>query len=87
METFERAADALGVHLPAAHTILPEAHALPGGPIDVHVVSPRADVDGGQGGLVTRVGAAQIRRAGEHDDGGGGRARSGPQTRSRSGLR
>jgi hypothetical protein len=67
METFERAADALGIHPPAARTSLAEAHASPGGPIDVHVISQGADVDGGQGGLVTCVGAAQIRRAGDHD--------------------
>ena len=67
METFERAADALGIHPPAARTSLPEAHASPGSPIDVHVISQGADMDGGQGGLVTRVGAAQIRRAGDHD--------------------
>jgi len=67
METFERAADALGIHPPAARTSLPEAHASPGGPMDVHVISQGADADGGQGGLVTRVGTAQIRGEGDHD--------------------
>ena len=66
LETFERAADALGIHPAAARTSLPEAHASPGGPIDVHLISQGADMDGGHGALVTRVGAAQFRRAGDH---------------------
>jgi len=65
METFERAAGALGIHPPAAHASLPEAHASSGGPIDVHLISQ--GTDGGRGVLVTRVGGAQIRRADDHD--------------------
>lgn len=52
----DRAADALGIHPPAARVSLREAHASPGGPVDVHVDSS----DGSQGGLVARVGAAQL---------------------------
>ncbi len=67
LEAFERAADAVGIHPPAARTSVPEAHASPDGLIDVHVISQGADGDGGQGGLVTRVGAARIWRADGHD--------------------
>lgn len=63
MERLTRAADAIGMHPPAARTSLPDAHASQDGPIDVHVISQGTDLDGGQDGLVTRVGAAQIRPA------------------------
>jgi hypothetical protein len=78
METFGRAAGAVGIHPPAAHASLPEAHTSPGGPIDVHVVSQGTDGDGGQGGLVTRVGAAQIWRADGHDAAAAGNVLAGP---------
>jgi hypothetical protein len=57
VQAAERAADALGIHPPAARASVPEAHTSPGGPIDVHVDT----VDGGQSGLVARVGTAQLR--------------------------
>ncbi len=55
----ERAADALGIHPPAARASLREAHTSPGGPIDVHVDT----VDSSQSGLVAHVGAAKLRGA------------------------
>ena len=55
----ERAAGALGIRPPAARASLPEAHTSPGGPIDVHVDT----VEGGQSGLVARVGTARLRGA------------------------
>ncbi len=56
----ESAAAALGVHPPAARVSLREACMSPDGPVDVHLVSRDADADGSPGGLVTRVGAAQL---------------------------
>ena len=61
----ERAADALGIHPPAARASLLQARTSPDGPIDVHLVSQDADADDSPGGLVTRVGAAQLRREGD----------------------
>jgi hypothetical protein len=59
----ERAAGALGIHPFAAGASLPD------GPVDVHLVSPDADAGGNPSGLVTRVGAARLRReAGPGDD-------------------
>jgi hypothetical protein len=55
----ERAADALGIHPPAARASLPEAHTSPGGPVDVHVDT----AGGGQSGLVARVGTARLHGA------------------------
>jgi hypothetical protein len=66
--SFERAAGALGIHLPAAYAGAREARTSLGGPIDVHLISDGADADVGQGGLVARVGVAQLRLTG--DDGG-----------------
>lgn len=63
---FERGA-ALGLHPPAAYGGVREAHAALGGPIDVHLVSDGADADAGQGGVVARVGAAQLRLPGDQD--------------------
>jgi hypothetical protein len=57
---FERAADALGIHPPAARASVPESHASPGGPIDVHLDSSSAGLDDSQAGLVARVGAAWL---------------------------
>lgn len=65
---FERAAGALGIHPPAAYAGAREARTSLGGPIDVHLISDGADADVGQGGLVARVGVAQLRLTG--DDGG-----------------
>ncbi len=62
----ERAADALGIHPPAARISLREARASPDGPIDVHLVSQDADAGGNPSGLVTRVGAARLRPAAHH---------------------
>lgn len=59
LASYQRAADAISLHPPAADV-------SPDDPIDVHVISEGTDVDGGQGGLVTRVGAARIRRAAGH---------------------
>ena len=64
---WEAAAAALGIHPPAARVSLREARISPDGPIDVHLVSQNAVADGSQGGLVTRVGAAQLPREAHHD--------------------
>lgn len=61
LEPVKRAVDALGMHPPVAHTSLAEAHASPDGPIDVHLISQGDDIDGGWGGLITGVGAAQAK--------------------------
>jgi hypothetical protein len=58
---FERAADALGVHPPAARTSCQDAQASLAGPIDVHLAGYGASVDTGRGGLLTLVGAARLR--------------------------
>lgn len=57
---FERAADALGIHPPAARTSCQDAQASLAGPIDVHVAGYGASVDTRQGGLLTPVGAARL---------------------------
>ena len=64
---FERAAGALGIHPPAAYADVREARTSLGGPIDVHLISDGADADLGQGGLVARVGIAQLRLTGDDD--------------------
>ncbi len=61
---FERAA-ALGLHPPAAYGGVHEAHAALGGPIDVYLVSDDTYADAGQGGVVARVSAAQLRLPGD----------------------
>jgi hypothetical protein len=61
----ERAADALGIHPPAARAGSPDAQTSLGGAIDIHVVSQSASVDGDQIGPVVLVGAARMRQAGE----------------------
>jgi hypothetical protein len=63
----ESAAAALGIHPPAARVSLREARISPDGPIDVHLVSQDADAGGSPGGLVTRVGAAQLPREAHRD--------------------
>lgn len=65
---FEQAADALGIHPPAARANSDNAQAALGGPIDVHLVSDGASAEGGQNELVTRVGAAHIGSAMSHDE-------------------
>jgi len=65
---FERTADALGIHPPAARASLSEARTSAGGPIDVHVVSQGTGADGSQSGLVARVGAARLRRVDDHTE-------------------
>jgi hypothetical protein len=57
---WEASAAALGIHPPAARVSLQETRISPDGPIDVHLVSQNADVVGSLGGLITRVGAAQL---------------------------
>jgi len=69
---FEGAADALGIHPPAARASLPEAHTPAGGQIDVHVVSQDTDADSGQSGLVARVGAARLCRVDDNGEAGAG---------------
>jgi hypothetical protein len=66
--TFERAADALGIHPPVARASSDDAQVALGGPIDVHLVSDGASLESGQKGLVTRVGAAHIGPAVGHDE-------------------
>jgi hypothetical protein len=68
---FEQAADELGIHPPAARASSDDAQAALGGPIDVHLVSDGATADGGQNGLVTRIGAAQLGSAVSHDEAAG----------------
>ena len=65
---FEQAADALGIHPPVARASSDDAPAALGGPIDVHLVSDGASPEGGQNGLVTRVGAAHMGSAVSHDE-------------------
>jgi hypothetical protein len=61
----EHAADALGIHPPAARVSSGDARASLGGPIDVYLAGGAADgVDRGSS-LVTRVGAAYLHRAGD----------------------
>lgn len=63
---FERVADALVIHPPAALASLPEAHASPGAPVDVHLDSQDAGIGGSQSGLAVRVAGARLRLEGEH---------------------
>jgi len=67
LETLMRATDAAGIHPPATHTTVPEAHTSPDGPIDVHLISQG---DGNQHGMSTQVGAARIYRADGRDPAG-----------------
>ncbi|MGH3258245.1 MAG: hypothetical protein ACRDOU_23110 [Streptosporangiaceae bacterium] len=66
LATFEQAADALGIHPPAICASGQDAHTSLGGPIDIHLVSDDASVDGGQSSLVVRVAAAHM--AGNQDE-------------------
>ena len=61
---FDRAADALNIHPPAARAGPGAARASLGGPIDVHLVGADTDSGGDQSGLVTRVGPVRPREAG-----------------------
>ena len=62
-EAVERAADALGIHPPAARADVCDAQASLGGPADVHVVG--GGVDEAQNDLVVRVGAVHVAQAGD----------------------
>jgi len=62
-EAAERAADALGIHPPAARADSCDTQAWLGGPADVHVISD-GGAHGAGHGLVLRVGTAQPPRAG-----------------------
>ena len=64
----ERAAEALGIHPPAARASPGDAQALLGGPIDVHVTGAGATADDRRSGLVTCVGDVHMR--GTCDPGG-----------------
>jgi hypothetical protein len=64
----ERAADALGIHPPAARASSRDAQSSLGGPIDVHVASFGVGVDDRQSGLVAHVGAAHMQAAGDQGD-------------------
>jgi hypothetical protein len=71
LAAFERAADALGIHPPAARASVPESHTSAGGPIDVHLDAQDtqdAGVDSGRPGLVARVGAARLSWADDHGE-------------------
>jgi hypothetical protein len=62
----ERAAEALGIHPPAARASSGAAQALLGGPIDVYVTGHGATADDDrQSGLVTCVGDAHLRGTGD----------------------
>lgn len=63
---FERDADALGIHPPAAHRSY-EAQPPLGGPIDVHVIGHGASLDAAWGGRFMSVGIAHARGAGSGD--------------------
>jgi hypothetical protein len=65
----ERAADALGIHPAAMRTSSGGAQASLGGPIDVHVATYGGRPDDSEGGLVVRVSAAHLRRAGDQSNG------------------
>jgi hypothetical protein len=65
---FERAADALGIHPPAARASSRDAQISLGGPFDVHLVGNGVGVDGGQSGLVARVGAVHMGQADHQDE-------------------
>jgi len=54
------AADALGIHPPAARASSRDAHVALGGPIDVHLASHRPQLGDEQKGLVVFVGAARM---------------------------
>jgi hypothetical protein len=69
MSELESAADALGIHPPAGRARSGNAPALLGGPADVHVVSSGNDKVDDQGGVVTRVGDARLRRTGARSPG------------------
>jgi hypothetical protein len=63
-EAAERAADALGIHPPAARADSCDAQASLGGLVDVHVIG--GGVDDAPNGLVVRVGAVHVPQAGSH---------------------
>jgi hypothetical protein len=71
LEALERAADALGIHPPAARASSAGVQASLGGPIDVHVAGYGTSVDDRQSGLVARVGAAHLRLAGNPGEAAG----------------
>lgn len=60
----EHAADALGIHPPAGRAESHDCQSSLGGPIDVHVVSRGASSEGARIGLVVRVGAVHMGKAG-----------------------
>ena len=62
----ERAADTLGIHPPAARAGADDAEASLDGPIDVHLTSYGAGLDGHSSGLVTYIGTARMSRADGH---------------------
>jgi hypothetical protein len=62
----ERAADTLAIHPPAARAGADDAEASLDGPIDVHLASHGAGLDGRSSGLVTCIGTAHMSRAGRH---------------------
>jgi hypothetical protein len=61
----ERAADAFGLHPPAASGSLGEVHASPGVPADIHLDSRDERTGDSQGGLVARVGTARLLSRGD----------------------
>jgi len=75
---YERAADALGIHPPAARASMREADMALDGPVDVHLVSQDADPDVSQNGLVARVGSAHLHGTADRDGAGGGNVLAGP---------
>ncbi len=60
----ERAAGALGIHPAAGRAESGDCQSSLGGPIDVHVVSGGASLDGARIGLVVQVGAVHMGQAG-----------------------
>jgi hypothetical protein len=71
LQELEHAADALGIHPPAARASSRDAHAALGGPVDVYVTIDGGRVRDGQSGIVTMVSAARMRGTGDHDRDGG----------------
>ncbi len=64
LPALERAAEALGIHPPAARAGPDDAEKSLDGPIDVHLSSSGSGADDRRSGLVVLVGAARIHRAG-----------------------
>jgi hypothetical protein len=68
LAALERAADALGIHPPAARVGSGDARTSLGGPIDVHFAGDAAGVADRGSGPIAPVGGAHLHRAGDRDE-------------------